>query len=265
MLLAREPEDLRGCEKALLSQRGDPKYALRLSDMAISALPKCEPEVRNSLYWILTQLGGQDNIAVLRKATTTKDDAEFLEIVNALSYSPDPDASKTLLSIIKENLGTKRAEVAAGESVRRMVIGSDDIGNLSNEQQLDFADPLLKMVRNPKIVTYLGHLHSGRSARILQRCMRLGGVTSIAAESIIAATTGMENAPEADRKLAATALIDAIEYIDVTHIRGGGMANDPKSYAIWKARSAQAGKNLLKLDKPVDNPIPEFGETDLDL
>jgi len=265
MLQAKEPEDLRGCEKALLSRRDDAEYARRLTNMTISALPQCKPEVRNSLYWILAQLGGHDNIAVLRKATATKEDAEFLEIVNALSYSPDASASQTLLSIIKENLGTQRAEVVAGESVRRMVIGSDDIGNLSSEQQLDFADPLLKMVRNPKVVTYLGHLHSGRSARILQRCMRLGGVTSIAAESIIAATTGMENAPEADRKLAATALIDAIEYIEVTHIRGGGMANDPKSYAMWKARSAQAGKNLLKLDKPGKSPIPEFSDTDLDL
>jgi len=265
MLQAKEREDLRGCEKALLSRRDDPEYARRLGDMAILALPKCGPKVRDSLYWLLAQLGGQDNIAVLRGATATRDDAEFLEIVNAISYSPDSHASQTLLSVIKENLGTKRAEVVAGESVRRMVIGSDDIGNLSNEQQLDFAEPLLKMVRNPKIVTYLGHLHSGRSAQVLQRCMRLGGVTSIAAQSIIAATKGMENAPKADRKLAVAALIDAIEYIEVTHIRGGGMANDPKSYAVWKALSAQAGKNLLNLDKPGENPIPEFDDTDLDL
>lgn len=262
---AREPEDLRGCELALLSRRDDPDCARRVRSLALSALAQCEPPPRHALYWILAQFGGADSIDALHKATAAEDDTEFREIVNALSYSPDERVSKTLLSIIKENLGTPRAQIAAGEGIRRLVIGPDGICRVSDKEKLDFAEPLLSMVRDLSAVTYLGHVHTGGSAQLLQRVMRQGGVTGTAAKSVISATSGMENAPVPDRKLATAALIDTIEYIEVTHLRGGGMANDPKSYARWKALSAQAGKNLLKLDKPEDAPISEFDDLDLDL
>lgn len=263
---AKLPEELRGCEQAVLSRRDEPEYTERVRGMAITALPQCDPPARHSLYWILAQLGGENAIDVLHQATATANDNEFREIVNSLSYSPDERASNALLSIIKENEGTPRAQFAADTSTRRLVIGADDIGNLPYERRLDFAEPLLEIVRSRSVVTYLGSVHSGRCAQILQRAMRRGdGVTRTAAESIISATSGMKDAPGAERKLAAAALIDAIEYIEVNHLRGGGMANDPKSYANWKDLSAQAGKNLIELDRPEEAPLPEFGDLDLDL
>ena len=151
-----------------------------------------------------------------------------------------------------------------------MVVGPNGINNVTNKQRLDFADPLLRMVRNESMTAYLGTVHSGRSAQILQRVMRQGGVTTTAAESIISATTGLEKATPADRKLAAAALIDTIEFIEVTYLRGGVEAVLKKdkyaqgAYARWKSLSAQAGKNLLKLDNPGKPPIGEFNDLDLD-
>ena len=80
----------------------------------------------------------------------------------------------------------------------------------------------------------------------------------------------MEKASPADRKLAAAALVDAIEFIEVSYLRGGvaEVLNKSKeargAYTKWKSLSAQAGKNLLKLDKPGDAPLPEFNDLDLD-
>ena len=270
MQQATAPQDLRGCEKALLSRRNDPQHAQRVRSWALSALPNSEPPLRHALYWILSRLGGEDSLAALHKATYTDDDAEFREIVYTLSWSPDERASKTLLSIVRENLKTPRAEIAAREGVRRMVIGSDDMGNLSNKQRLDYAEPLLNMVLDPSTITYLGSIRSGRCAFILQRTMRRGE-SQTAAKAIIAATSDLSIASSADRKLGASALIDTIEFIEVTQLRGGIAAALKKgkdaagAYAHWKAISAQAGKNLLKLSKPGKEPLPEFDDRDLDL
>ena len=209
-------------------------------------------------------------MAIFEKAADTEDDAEFAQVVNALSYSTDRAADRLMLSIVKQNLGSPRAQVAASEGVRRMVIGPDDVGNLTHTQQLDYAEPLLNMLLNRSTITYLGGIRSGRSAYILQRVMRRGE-TSTAAMAIIAATNDLSGATAADRKLGTSALIDTIEFIEVTQLRGGAlerMKNDPsgyKSYPMWKALSAQAGKNLLKLDKPEEEPLPLFDDSDLDL
>jgi len=267
---AESPEDLRGCEQALLSRRDDDAHAACVRGWALAALPKSKGPLRHALYWVLARLGGEDSLAALHKATDTDDDAEFREVVYALSWSPDERASKMLLSIVKENLKTPRAEIAAREGVRRMVIGSDDVGTLSNKQRLDYADPLLNMVLDKSTITYLGGIRSGRCAYILQRTMRRGE-TDTAAKAIIAATSDLSGASAADRKLGAAALIDTIEFIEVTQLRGGVQERlkiDPKAYAtypIWKALSAQAGKNLLKLDKPEKAPLPDFNDLDLDL
>lgn len=150
-----------------------------------------------------------------------------------------------------------------------MVIGADDVGNLSNQQRLDYADRLLNMVLDKSTVRYLGCIRSGRCASILQRTMRRGDPET-AAMSIIAATSDLSKATEADRKLGAGALIDTIEFIEVTQLRGGVAEALKKrkearaAYPRWKSLSAQAGKNLLKLDKPGTAPLPEFNDLDLD-
>jgi hypothetical protein len=267
---AAVPSDLRGCEKALLSRREDPAHAQRVRTEAIAMLDASDGDLRHSLYWILSQLGGPDSLAALQQALATAEDAAFAEAVKAISYSPDPAASKLLLAIVKENLKTPRAMIAAREGVRRMVVGPKDIGTLSNDQRLDYAEPLLNMVLDKSTVTYLGCIKSGRCAYILQRTMRRGEPQT-AARAIIAATADLSGASAADRKLATAALIDTIEFIEVTQLRGGALERlkkDPsgyKAYPMWKALSAQAGKNLLKLDKPEDTPLPEFGDLDLDL
>jgi hypothetical protein len=66
-------------------------------------------------------------------------------------------------------------------------------------------------------------------------------------------------------------LVDVIEFIEVTYIRG--TAEDyldkhidaQRRYVQWKAISAQAGKNLLKLTQNKEpEPLPEFDDSDLD-
>ena len=264
-------------------------------------LSDAEPKLRQSLYWVLSQLGGPESLDVLENAANTTDDKEFTgwqghqphasyrsvrlekvcrnnklfhpcytEVVRAISYSPDPAANELLLSIVKETLKSPRAKIAAREGVRRMVIGPDDVGTLSNKQRLDYAQPLLDMVLDPSTITYLGCVRSGRSAFILQGAMRRGDPAT-AAKAIIDATSDLSGAPAADRALATSALIDTIEFIEVTYLRGGVAAALKKSkeaqgaYVLWKSLSAQAGKNLLKLDKPEETPIPEFDDLDLDL
>ncbi|MFT5522102.1 MAG: hypothetical protein ACI9HK_000039 [Pirellulaceae bacterium] len=269
MQTARGAMELEACEKALLSLRDNSQAAQQVRRVALWALPQWEPPVRHSLFWILAQLGGTESLSVLQIEAESSDDSELAVIVNSLSYSPDPRADELLLEIIKDNLGTPRAAIAAGGSLRRVVIGPDGIFTRSDKEVLDFAEPLLKMVRHESVVQYLGHVHSGRSAQVLQRVMRQGGVTDTAAESIIACTSHMEKAPAADKKLAAAALIDAIEFIEVTELRGGleVRLKDPQIaglYAKWKALSARAGKNLLKLDNPGKPPITEFNDLDLD-
>ena len=70
----------------------------------------------------------------------------------------------------------------------------------------------------------------------------------------------------ADSKIAAKALQDVIEYIEVTRLRGGIKAHMDKDdkYTEWKALQARAGKALLKFHKPETAPIPTFDGLDLD-
>ena len=150
-----------------------------------------------------------------------------------------------------------------------MLIGPDGIGTLTAKQQLDYAEPILNTVLDESTITFLGGIRTGRSAWLLQKAMRKGATTS-AARSIIEVTSGLKNTSPADRKLAIAALIDTIEFIEVAYLRGGVAAAIKKSkqergaYAIWKGLSAQAGKNLLKIDKPGKAPLPTFNDLDLD-
>ena len=270
MLKAASPSERLAAESALLTLRSNKGAVQQLQRAAIVSLPTSEEAAKSSLVWILAQLGGEDSLQTLHQYSEAANDEQFRDVVHALSWSPDENASQTLLTIIKQNLDTPRGQVAASVAVRRMVVGPDGLGKLTDKQKLDFADPLLRMVRDSSMVSYLGTVHSGRSAQILQRVMRQGGVTATAAASIISATTGMEDASPEDRKLAAAALVDAIEFIEVSYLRGGvaEVVNKSKeargAYTKWKSLSAQAGKNLLKLDKPGEAPLPEFNDLDLD-
>ena len=160
-------------------------------------------------------------------------------------------------------MSEKRASVVAAQTMRRMVIGPDDIGNVPDDIKLDLAVPMLKLNRNSKLITYMGHVPRGRSINILLYCMRLGP-TDVSAMSIIDAAEDMANAPEAERKIAAEGLQNVIEYIEVTQLRGGVKGKDWRYYPMWKALQTRAGKAMLKVYKPEKAPIPEFDDLDLD-
>lgn len=232
-------------------------------------LPSSEPQVKDSIYWLLGQFGGEQNLSVLLHAADGADDPGFESIITSLSWSPDPAATPAIVSVIKENAKTPRAAIAAKVGVRRMLIGPDGIGTLTPKQQLDYAEPILNTVLDESTITFLGGIRTGRSAWVLQRAMRKGATTS-AARSIIDVTSDLKDTTPADRKLAVAALIDTIEFIEVTQLRGGVAAAMKKrkeergAYAMWKSLSAQAGKNLLKLDKPGKAPLPTFNDLDLD-
>ena len=69
-----------------------------------------------------------------------------------------------------------------------------------------------------------------------------------------------------DSKIAAKAIRDVIEYIEVSHLRGGPEAHSTvqDNYYGWKALQARAGKVLLKIHKPEAAPIPTFDPLDLE-
>jgi len=107
-------------------------------------------------------------------------------------------------------------------------------------------------------------IHEARALKTLMFCLEKG--FSGAAESLIANAVGMENLSPTDAKIAAKALQDVIEYIEVTRLRGGIKAHMDKddNYTGWKALQARAGKVLLKIHKPETAPIPTFDSLDLD-
>ncbi len=263
-----DPEALGGIELALLSRR-DAAHANRISSEAISMLSSGEAHLQDTIYWLLGQFGGGKNLNVLLQAADAADDKGFESIITSLSWSPDSAATPAFLSLVKDNARTPRAAIAARVGVRRMLIGPDGIGTLAAKQQLDYAEPILNTVLDESTITFLGGIRTGRSAWLLQKAMRKGATTS-AARSIIDVTSNLKDTIPADRKLAIAALIDTIEFIEVAYLRGGVAAAIKKNkqergaYAIWKGLSAQAGKNLLKLDKPGKAPLPTFNDLDLD-
>lgn len=264
MLQAKEPEDLQGCELALLSKRNDPVHVQRVSAAAIKLLPDREPMLRRSLAWILGQFGGAENLAALQKAAAApKDDADLKEMVLALAYSPDRGADKVMLSLVKQDQA--HLDVVSALSVHRMV-GRNGAGDVTDAQRMDLAEPILRLKQEKDLITYLGKVHTGRSIQLLYEVMQNGGA-ELAAPIIINTADGMEKAPAADRAMATDALAGVIEYIEVTRLRGGAAAHMDKddNYAVWKGIQAQAGKVMLKVHKPKAAAIPQFDDRDLDL
>ena len=126
--------------------------------------------------------------------------------------------------------------------------------------------PILGRYHDHRLITYLGKVHTGRSAQILLEVMKVGS-TEIAAEAIIACAEGMDNAPTKDAKMAADSVAEVIEYIEVTRLRGGIAAHMKKEdkYTYWRAMQARAGKALLKVHQPGKAPLEGFNDLDLDL
>jgi hypothetical protein len=259
---AREMEDLRGCEDALLSRKDDASHMGRVRDAVIAMLPDSNATVRPSLYYLLARIADQPSIAALRKASETDSLPELEQVVFALSYSPSREADKVLLELAATD--AKSAKIAGSQSVRRMVLGPKGFGDVTGKEKMDFAEAMLKLVLDKRLVAYLGHIHEARALRALMYCLEKG--VSSAADSLINSAEGMDKLSTADAKIAAKALQDVIEYIEVSRLRGGVAAHMDKDdkYTEWKILQARAGKVLLKVHKPGAAPIPGFDSLDLD-
>jgi HEAT repeat protein len=264
MASAADVQELWGCELALLSRKDDAAFVKQVRDGAIAMMPKATVAQRRSLAYVMGQLGGAESLTALQKAAATaKDDKDLDAIIEALSYSPDRAADKVLVDLAKQEKQILEAVVA--QSVRRMV-GPNGVGDVTDSQRLDFAEPILRMMHDGRLISYLGKIHTGRSLQLLVEVMKSGSAP-LAAKVIISAVDGMEKQPEAERAIAADALIGVIEYVEVTKLRGGFAAHtkDGDDYVGWKSFQAQAGKAMLKFHKPKAAPIPTFNEKDLDL
>lgn len=278
--MVKEPHRnaLLGYEEAVLSLLDRPSALGLIRSRSIAALAGSAPPLRDSLYWLIAHCGGEPAMKVLAEAIAEGvDEQTFGVAVNALSYSPDPAGDKPILDTIRASAINKanrilaqRAELAANEGVRRMVMSPQGYGQRPTEDQLDYAEAVLEMRLNEGTIAYLGRIKTGRSAFILQKAMRRGAPAS-AGQAIIEATADLSNATKKDRQFAESALVDVIEFIEVTYIRGTAedfvskTKDEQMRYVKWKAISAQAGKNLLKLTKNKEpDPLPEFDDTDLD-
>ena len=253
-------EDLRGCEQAILSRRDDATHVGNTSKAIIAMLPKSSEIVRPSLYYILGQLADPASMAALKKVGAADDMKELGKLIFALSYSPSREADRILIEIATN--GPTRAKLVGAQAVRRMVVGPKGYGDVTSSEALDFADAILRLNLDLRIVKYLGHIHEARAMKTLMYCLRKGIPT--AANSLISVAEGLKNPSSADRKIAAKSLQDVIEYIEVTQLRGGVAGKDYRYYPFWKTLQARAGKVLLKVHKPEEEAIEGFDPLELD-
>ena len=259
---AESLEECHACEDALLSRTGDVSTAGRIRDRLIAMKSGASTMLLDSVYYLLARIGDAKSIEVLRQVAATEDPKEFARVMFALSYSPSREADKVMLEIAAKN--PKRAAIVGVYGDRRMVIGPKGYGDITAAQQMDFAEAMLKLTLEPRIVQLLGTIHEARALRALMFCLEKG--VGSAANSIVANAEGMDKLSPADAKIAAETLRQLIEYIEVSHLRGGIKAHMDKDdkYTVWKELQARAGKVLLKIHKPETAPIPTFDGLDLD-
>jgi len=262
LVAATDPGDFQGCEDALAPFCDDPASAATLRDAILKTKGSTPPDAQATLFYLLALIGDETSLAALKKLGE-KDDAQILTAVAAaLSYSPSREADKLMLDLAAAS--PKRAQIVSPHAYRRMVIGPNGYGDITGGQSIDFADAMLKINLDSRIVKLLGFIPDARALNSLIFCLRNG--FRDAAESLITNAESLENLSPADAKIAAKALQDVIEYIEVTHLRGGVKAHMDKNdgYTVWKALQARAGKVLLKIHKPETAPIPTFDGLDLD-
>jgi tetratricopeptide (TPR) repeat protein len=259
-------EDFDGAERALLSKKDDPEHVQRVSKAAITLLPRSEPPLRRSLAWVLGQFGGEANLAAIQQAAeTTEDDDDLKEMALALAYSPDRAASENLLTLVKG--GKRIRDIVAPLSIHRMV-GRNGMGDVTDQERVKFARGILNLTYNERLVSFLSRVHTGQAMQLLYDVMKMN--PSMSAKSIIASAEGIRRPSKLDSQLASEVLAEVIEYIEVTHLRGGmtEQVDDWRKamgYTEWKGLQARAGQALLKFHKPKESAIPTFDDIDLDL
>jgi HEAT repeat protein len=255
---ARDKDEIIACEEALLTFRDDSKGAPLIRDSILKSLADADPTVRPSLYFILARLGDDTSMDALEKAAGTNSFYEFREIVHALSYSLSRKADQVMLRIADRH--GECAKIVGEQSVRRLVLGPAGFGDITNAERMDFAEPMLKRNMDGKLIKFLGHVHDARALRALMYCLEKG--VRGAAESLVTNAEGIDrkSLSPGDNEIAVKALQGVMEYMEVTHLRGGPEAHMKKedSYTEWKALQARAGKAMLKLHQPEKAPIPTF-------
>ena len=259
---ATDAADAQGCEDALDPFCEDPATAAALRDAILKTKSSTPPAAQATIFYLLARIGDSQSLAALKKLAEQDDPQILNSVAAALSYSPSREADKLMVELAAAS--PKRAQIVSPHAYRRMVIGPKGYGDITGTQSIDFADAMLKINLEPRIVTLLGYIHDARALNSLMFCLRKG--VSAAAESLITNAEGLENLSAADAKIAAKALQDVIEYIEVTRLRGGVQAHMDKddNYTVWKALQARAGKVLLKIHKPETAPVPTFDDLDLD-
>ncbi len=256
--------DLWGCELALLSRRDDAAFCELVLKEAMDRLPNSTIPVRRSLAWVIAQLGDAENLTALQAAAAKSDDkTDVRNIVVALSYAPDRAADDLMLALAE--VSRMHLDAVAHESMRRMV-GPKGLQGITDQERVAFARGMLNLKLDSRMIQYLGHVYTGSSIQLLFDVMQTSDKTNLAATSIISAAEGMQDPPADEARIAADALTQVIEFIEVNYLRGGMQAHMAKedNYLGWKNLQARAGKVLLKVHKPEAAPIPTFDDMDLD-
>ncbi|MBT5380717.1 MAG: hypothetical protein HOI65_08865 [Opitutae bacterium] len=257
-------EDLRGCEEAVVTLLKNPVSSTKTKEALVALVPQVQelPAVRKRLYYLLGQAGDRQSLQTLANVARTEDMQHFDDVVHGLSFSNSRDADQMLLRFAAES--PKSAKVVGKYAVHRMVLGPKGFGDLNDKIRMDFAEPMLKLEMNKKLISYLGKIHEARALRALMYCLEKG--VAHAASALVQSGEGLKDLSPKDADIAAKAIRDVMEYMEVTHLRGGPTAHMRKEdkYVEWQALQARAGKALLKVKQPGRAPIPGFNDLDLD-
>jgi hypothetical protein len=274
MRQATTPEELDGCEQALLSKRDDPAHVKRVSGACVTLLARSVPPLQQSLAWLLGQFGGRANLAALQQAVMlAKDKSDRKALIVALAQSPDPAASENMLALLKTN-NQIRDEVAA-LSAHRMV-GSESLADLTDKQRVAFAREVMAMKVSDELVSFLGWVPTAQSLELLFEVMTSGKGGGRADEnrdhavkSIMGCLEVFEAESKADSRLAREVVTQLIEYIEVKHLRGGADKHvkdwrQAAGYAAWKGLQSRAAAILLSLGGTQEADVPSLEDPDLD-
>ena len=76
-------------------------YTLEDRAACITLLPQSTAPVRRSVAWLLGQFGGDANRkAIEQAAASSEDQGDITEMVRALAYCPEREASQNMLNVI---------------------------------------------------------------------------------------------------------------------------------------------------------------------
>lgn len=262
---------LDGFEKALLTCKGNKNDEELISKTLKSNLRKSKKYARRTIYYVLAMIGGKPNLDFLKRVTTTKNEGDFQNVVESVSYSRDPGATKWIEDVITENQGTKRSFVAATFASRRMVLSdsSKGVGHCDPKETIPFARQVLKSVRDTNLIRCLAYYPCAESSDLMLKYMRKGPekVTVAASQGIIDCAARMsKDDPAEERKAVAEGLRNVIEYLTVTKLRiPENQRHKHSGYYEAKEKVEKAGQAMLRIYDPEEEQIEDIDDDDLDI